>query len=309
MRVPGFVGRTALALAGRLRGGRPGGVIINGHSLTGRQTRLQIETLGRWFEFIHHDDLLERLGRRRARPFCLLTFDDGKRSCATEIAPELERLGVPAVFYVVTRFLTEGAPLWFDRLEALVRVLGRTPHGLEPETLKRLPHAVLHERLDRACAEHRAAPDMESDHVGPMSWDDARRLHRRGFAIGAHSLRHDILTLEPEAQALADIGQSIAEVAAELGTPCATFAFPNGNYTLRLVHHALHCGVQTIMTTEPRWADRRFPPWRLPRVQLFGGQSRSEIELKLAAAATGRLLANPNGTGRRYARDLPYDSS
>jgi hypothetical protein len=28
-----------------------------------------------------------------------------------------------------------------------------------------------------------------------------------------------------------------------------------------------------------------------------------EIELKLAAAATGRLLVNPDGTGRQYARN------
>ncbi|MGH7568140.1 MAG: polysaccharide deacetylase family protein, partial [Gemmatimonadales bacterium] len=245
----------------------------------------------------------------RAHPFCLLTFDDGKRSNATAVAPELERLGVPAVFYVVTRFLTEGMPLWFDGQAALVRALGYTPQGLEVDTLKRLPAAQRNARLDRAGAEHHATPDLTSDDVRPMSWDEARQLRRRGFTIGAHSLRHDILTLEPDAEALADIEQSIADVAAELGSPCSTFAFPNGNYTPRLVHHALHCGVQTIMTTEPRWADRRFPPWRLPRVQLFGGQSRSEIELKLAAAATGRLLANPNGTGRRYARDLPYDPS
>jgi hypothetical protein len=54
------------------------------------------------------------------------------------------------------------------------------------------------------------------------------------------------------------------------------------------------------MTTEPMWVDSSFPPWRLPRVQFMDWHGRARIELKLAAAATGRLLANPDGTGRRY---------
>jgi len=88
----------------------------------------------------------------------------------------------------------------------------------------------------------------------------------------------------------------------QVGTPCRTFAFPNGNYTAALAQHALKCGVRTVMTTEPMWADRRFPIWRLPRVQLFAGQSRRKIDLKLAMAATGRVLANPDDTGRLYRR-------
>src|SRR6266542_1896036 len=83
------------------------GVIINEHTLTALQTHRHVNVLGRWFDFIHHDQLLDRIQRPRARPFCLLTFDDGKQSGYTETAPELERLGVPAVFYVTTRFLSE----------------------------------------------------------------------------------------------------------------------------------------------------------------------------------------------------------
>jgi peptidoglycan/xylan/chitin deacetylase (PgdA/CDA1 family) len=259
-----------------------------------------VEVLGRWFDFINHDELLERLEVPHSRPFCLLTFDDGKRNAATAVAPELERLGVPAVFYVVTRFLRDGAPLWFDRHHALIRTLGYVPPGLDLETLKLLPMAQLNERLDRASAAHNATIDRDSDDIRAMSWDDARPLMRRGFTIGSHGLTHRILNRETESSALSDIDQSIAEVTAELGTPCQTFAFPNGNYTVRLARHALQSGVQTVMTTEPMWADHRFQLWRLPRIELFGEQSRTVIELKLAAAATGRVLANPDGTGRQY---------
>ena len=291
-----------MGLARRLRASRPGGVIVCGHTLTTEQTRFQVETLSRWFDFIHHDELVARLSRPHSRPFCLLTFDDGKRSNATELGPELHRLGVPAAFYVVTRFLTGGGPLWFDRQSALVRALGYTPPGLDQTTLKRMPLALVEERLDIACAQHDVTADMTSDDVRPMSWNDARWLARHGFTIGAHSLNHAIVTNESEGDALSDIAQSIAEVSSELGSACSSYAFPNGNYTARLAQHALQSGARTVMTTEPTWADSDMDAWRVPRIQLFGEQSRAKIEVKLAAAATGRILLNPDGSGRDYRR-------
>jgi len=276
------------------------GVIINEHTLSPVETQRHVDALGRHFEFIPHDDLLDRLRHPRRRPFCLLTFDDGKRSGYTETAPELQRLGVPAVFYVTTRFLSERVPLWFDRYEALLALVGAQA-GLEPDTVKRLPLAMLTERLDRACALHGVAVDLDDHGIGPMTWDQARDLSRCGFTIGAHSLRHAVLTTEPETVALRDIEQCIAEVTARIGVQCPTFAFPNGNYTARLARHALRCGVRTVMTTEPVWASSQFPPWRLPRLQLFRNNDQRRASLKLLAARH-RLLANPDGTGRLYRR-------
>src|SRR5882757_7271759 len=164
------------------------GVIINGHTLTRRQTRLQLDVLGRWFDFVSLAELPQRLAGPAQRPFCLLTFDDGKRSNFTEIAPELEARRVPAVFYVTTEPLSHGTGLWFDRRNQLVRQLGHCPAGLELQTLKGLPFRLLMERLDHACAHYGFTPANESDNLRPMSWDEARDLARRGFTIGAHGL-------------------------------------------------------------------------------------------------------------------------
>ncbi len=293
-----------MAIATMTRHTGQAGIIVNEHTLTAPQTRLHIEAFGRWFDFIHHDELLDRLSRPRARPFCLLTFDDGKRSNFTETAPVLEQMGVPAVFYVTTRFLTDGFPLWFDRRDAIRRSLGYTPPELEDKRLKQLPFKSLNDRLNCLCPSYKVTPDMECDDIRPMTWDEARGLGRRGFTLGAHGLRHTILTRETEIDAYFEIKQSIEEVRQEIGE-CRTFAFPNGNYTEHLARYVLGCGVETAMTTEPMWADSSFPTWRLPRVQFFGGDSRARIELKMAIAATGRLLENPDGTGRRYRKNSP----
>lgn len=291
------IGSTAMALASRFRSG---GVIVNEHTLTREQTRAHVEALARWFEFIHLKDLPGRLGRRQRKPFCLLTFDDGKRSNATVTAPELDRLGIPACFYVVTGFLGGERPLWFNLYAALRKKLRTLPAGLSPNLVKQLPHDLLRERIERACRLHGISADLGDDDVAPMSWDQVRALLRGGHGIGAHGDTHAILTRETKTNAFENIARSIARVSAETGAPCESFAFPNGNYTPELALHAIHCGVRSVMTTEPTWVDGRFPLWRLPRVQLFGAQDRGTVELKLAVSATGRILANPDGTGKAY---------
>ena len=159
-----------------------GGVIINEHTLTAGQTRRHVEVLGKWFDFIGLDELPQRLAKPGRRPFCLLTFDDGKRSNFTQVAPELARLRVPAVFYVTTEFLSTGTALWFDRHAALIRALGFCPPGLERETLKRLPLDDLRERLDRAFARWGVRPaGALDDEARAMSWEEARGLSGRGF--------------------------------------------------------------------------------------------------------------------------------
>src|ERR1700704_3876241 len=105
------VGAFSLALARRFKAG---GIIVNEHTLDREQTRRHLETLGRWFDFIHLNELPARLNRCNGKPFCLLTFDDGKRSNATVVAPELERLRGPAGVFVVTGYIRGPRPLLFD---------------------------------------------------------------------------------------------------------------------------------------------------------------------------------------------------
>ncbi|MDD5303376.1 MAG: polysaccharide deacetylase family protein, partial [Elusimicrobia bacterium] len=208
--------------------------------------------------------------------------------------------GVPACFFVVTGFLGGEKPLWFNLYSLLQKKLGTMPPGLSPHLVKHLPHELLTERIERACRRHGVGADLDDDDVAPMTWDHVRALHAGGFSIGAHGVTHAIMTRETRSDAFENIAGSIARVSAETGAQCESFAFPNGNYTEELAKYAIQCGVRTVMTTEPTWADGRFPLWRLPRVQLFGVQDRGTVELKIAVSATGRILMNPDGTGKVY---------
>jgi peptidoglycan/xylan/chitin deacetylase (PgdA/CDA1 family) len=292
-----LLGPAAMALAARFKGG---GLIVNEHRLTPDQLRVHVDALGRWFDFIHPDELPGRLLKRGKKPFCLLTFDDGNRSDATVTAPALERLGIPACFLVVTEFIGAKTALWFELYNLLREKLGILPPGLSPRAVKQLPYDLLTERIARACRRHGISADLEDDDVASMTWDHVRDLRRRGFALGSHGVTHAILTRETREDALSSISRSIERIRAETSAPCAAFAFPNGNYTAELALHAARAGARLVMTTEPTWADQRFPLWRLPRLQLFPKQDRATVELKVAVSALGVVLKSGDGTGMVY---------
>jgi peptidoglycan/xylan/chitin deacetylase (PgdA/CDA1 family) len=289
--------RVLLSLARRFK---RGGIIINEHTLTNAQTRFHVQVLSRYFEFISPQELPARIRRPKQKPFCVLTFDDGKRSNFASSAPELERLGIPAAFYVPTDFVGAESTLWFDRRDQLVRTLGYCPAELQIDRLKLLPLDTLTALLENRCTDLELHCSNEDDAIRAMSWEEARDLHRRGFTIGAHGVTHAILTRETKNRAFAEIQQSMETVSHELGVQCETFAFPNGNYSKALAMHAVECGATSVMTTDPAWASDTTPLWRLPRIQLFGSFSQSKIETKIALAGIGGALANPDGSGRRY---------
>lgn len=278
------------------------GIILGNHTQNGDQVRQEIDTLGSLFDFIHHDQLPECMAvKKKTKPFCLLTFDDGKKINAEESAPALEEMGIPAIFYLVTDHVSNGLPLWFDRRRAVVRSSGYEPDELKPKKLKKLSLERINKRLNRFCKKYSVEPDMTDPMIACMSWDDARNLVKKGFTIGAHTKTHPILPNESFTTAEDEICGSINAVKKNIGAACSTFAFPNGNYTDSLAEYAMTCGIKTVMTTEPLWVQKKFCLYRLPRIDIYNHYDNNKIVFKITAALPGCLLKNPNGTGRRYA--------
>jgi peptidoglycan/xylan/chitin deacetylase (PgdA/CDA1 family) len=288
------------ALAFLFRSGPCTGIVVGNHTQNRDQIRQEIEVLGRFFEFIHHDQLADRMKKKGRRPFCLLTFDDGKKINALETAPQLAELGVPAVFYLVTDAVTTGRALWFDLRNVLLRAPLTDEEKQKIAQLKTLSMDRVGALLDALAKKYQAAPDMSDPCVAPMSWDDAAVLHEKGFTIGAHTCSHPVLTRETRESACREIRDSIAQVSERIGTRCASFAFPNGSYTDDLASYAQGCGVSSVMTTDPVWARPETELWRLPRIDIYTRYTPWKTLVKVAAAKPGYVLKNPNGTGRAY---------
>lgn len=196
----------------------------------------------------------------------LVTFDDGLRNNATVALPLLQRLGIPAVFFLPTAFLTAASNgrvrrHWTEDLVARWSVQAArgavdwTPvHDLLPnwapdpssqtdaasildviDYLKALPRAVRAPLVDglRDAVPPVPADAFPADAEGTsvletMTWDEANDAAQQGVTLGAHTVRHAILSrLDPDA-ARTEIVDSLRAVRERTGQPADLFAYPNG---------------------------------------------------------------------------------
>lgn len=284
------------------------GIIINNHFQNRKQIRQQIETLAQYFCFIGLDELHHKQTHPGPKPFCLLTFDDGKKINYEETVPELEHLGIPAVFYIVTGVIDSDQPLWFDRLKNLQKQFKIVPKEAQSRTLKKLPLQEIQRRIDYLYTKYNLNSHPSDSKSLYMSWKDVESLFRKGFHIGAHTIDHPILTNESPTEAKNQIQKSISDIKKHTGITCTSFTFPNGNYTDELALYAQKCGAKTVMTTDPKWVHHQCPLWRLPRIFLAERVRQEKIALKISAALPGFFLKNPNGTGRKYIRKTSLKS-
>lgn len=180
-----------------------------------------------------------------------ITFDDGYRDNAEIAAPILERLGLPATFFVATDFIDGNAVPFWDRLEHALRgaweagvgaedfpgtgraeldTLARRCLGGEAASFEELVVAVrengVREALLRAFEE--IGPSLEPEGGLMMDWDDLRSLAARGFAIESHTASHPWLPGLGDEDLVYELAHSKARIERELGTEVKGFAYPWG---------------------------------------------------------------------------------
>lgn len=243
--------------------------------------RLQMETVARDCSPITLDELLRFLrGEQQLPPSpVLVTFDDGYLDNRVHALPVLEQLGIPAVFFVSTTFVTERRVFWWDRVaylfgrsrvsvaqlryptqlmlrpiaerdagqRAILRII-KTCRGLDVDRLLvelgRALRVEWNEEIERAIAR---------DLV--MTWDDVRDLRRAGMEIGSHTATHRVLqTLEPAALT-GELVQSRDAIAAELGAAPRAISYPVGRSLRRtpaLARAVQDAGYQVGFSAEQR---------------------------------------------------------
>ena len=145
-----------------------------------------------------------------------LTFDDGHLDNWVYAFPLLKKYGLKATIFVVTSWMTEGAPRaqW-------------DPDGGPEQDLPRIPS-------------HRESKEMAAagDYEGGLRWEEARRMEESGLVdIQSHTHLHQdyfwenqglrIDPLKKDALVL-DLEQSKALIEARLDKPCRFLSWPWG---------------------------------------------------------------------------------
>lgn len=232
---------------------------------------------------------------RLPRGAAAVTFDDGYPGWCDGAAPLLERLNIHATFFVTTGQLG-GQALWTERLRhALANAAEgadlRSEHpGLRDidgdvasrqQVLKLLTAQLKYvgrdereamlQRIERICG----VPVVGEPGAltSQFKEEDVRKLHARGFGVGAHSVNHTVLTHCSDEEVLRECAESKAVLERLIGGTVDGFAYPNGLPGKDLAAHHLNIlrrsGYRYAVTTAPGFvhgasdflALPRFTPW------------------------------------------------
>ena len=274
------------------------------------------------YEIIPLDALTARLQNPNpARPFCVLTFDDGYIDNRDYALPILKRYDAPFTVFITPGFADRATPLWWLDLEDAVRAGNaidvqlpgtrfqhptRTPDE-KIAGFKRLYWAMrgLDELQVRDIVATMAA-DAGVDTLGRvarlcMDWAALRDFAREPLVtIGAHTITHPRLKTLSDAQSHAEIMDSKTRIELELGREIRHFAYPVGDPTSAGPREFQFCrdgGFETAVTTRPGviFPEHAAHPHALPRISVNGLFQNPDY---LRALISGLPLALKN-RGRR----------
>jgi peptidoglycan/xylan/chitin deacetylase (PgdA/CDA1 family) len=225
--------------------------------VTPAQFQRHMDLVRRHFTVITVDQLVAALdgGTNLPPNPCMVTFDDGYRSNLTVALPILRRLGLTAVFFIATSFVSERRLYWWDRIAWLVKhARGRElrltyPRPLtvplaDPAGARGVLNGLVKDEqgldLERYLVEiARAAeltwtPALERQLADQliMTWDEVRQLRDAGMDIESHSRHHRVLQTLDDAALVSELAGARDDIAREMGRPARVIAYPVGRRIL-----------------------------------------------------------------------------
>ena len=270
--------------------------------------RRELTYVGKCFNVLPIDEALERLrdGTLPGRA-AVLTFDDGTRNLATNAAPILAELGLPAAVFVVTAPMGTGEALWPDQVwlafantrESEIDLsdlgLGTRPLRSAAERgqaceaavgcLKTLPDADRLARADALVAELGREVDAHGGPFQMLSWDEAREMAGDGtISIHPHSATHPILSKCPDDKVEAEITESCVALRRETGSAPKIFAYPNGDFDERVKDALRRNGITWAVATTKGFANADSDPLALPRIGIGAHFSQAAFRLHVSGA-------------------------
>jgi peptidoglycan/xylan/chitin deacetylase (PgdA/CDA1 family) len=248
------------------------------------------------FNLVHLDDWLEAAGTATplAARSCAITFDDGWRDNYDYAYPILKRASAPATIYLVSDLvgtqysfwpnslarvlakydaaLLDGMPHWLRQC-VLDASGGVTAGTLDPEKIDavimgcKATHSDA-EMLAVVCRLEATQPGAAAaDARDLMSWEEIHEMRSNGLVrFGSHTRRHTRLAGAASAEVLQDevIGSRQA-IERQLGTPPATFCYPNGDTSPQAID-IVRSAYRGAVTTRKGWHLAKHDPFLIRRV-------------------------------------------
>ncbi|MBI1893840.1 MAG: polysaccharide deacetylase family protein [Candidatus Rokubacteria bacterium] len=250
----------------------------------------QMRFVARTYRVLILEELVERMrSGGLPRNALAITFDDGYRDVLTHVAPILTKYRAPASVFLATGFIGTAEVPWFDRLAMAFKLTkatfiatpwgetmslasdGDRVRGLQRtlDALKRLQDEELRRTVD-GLLESLGVTEQRNFKGLMLGWDDVHALMGLGFAIGAHTVNHPILSRVSLERVRSEIEGSRAMIESACGHRPRAFAYPNGqsgDYTAAVVRLVREAGFTCAVSARFGINTRRTSPWELRRGQ------------------------------------------
>ncbi len=255
-----------------------------------------IDYVQKQFEVLPLSEAVERLGSNRLpRRAACITFDDGYTDWETGVVPLLLSRNLPATFFI-TAGQFQGVPMWNERILHGIGNCSETIQSLRTSFLQEpLPFCSVDDRRravtiiekvlkfqsvilrEEMLAELEAILGVEMAATPSMSEQQLRRMHNKGFEIGAHTVGHPILTCCSDSEAREEIGSAREILAGITGSAVNSFAYPNGlpgrDFSSAHVDMVKSAGYSYAVTTGTGAARYSSSAFQIPRFTPWGPTS------------------------------------
>lgn len=148
---------------------------------------------------------------------------------------------------------------------------------------------------------------MSDERDAPMmEWDDVRAAAAVGIEIGSHSRSHVELDVVPTARLRAEVADSRRDLAAQLGRPVRSIAYPHGYHSDAVVRAVKEAGYDSACAVKDTWSRTDDDRFALARMFVWGTTTARELESTLRAPISeperDRRVLRAGWRGARWAR-------
>jgi peptidoglycan/xylan/chitin deacetylase (PgdA/CDA1 family) len=220
------------------------------------QFQRQLELVARYSTPVTIDQVVRAIdGEPLPKNGAMITFDDGYRSCHDVALPMLNKVGLPAAFFIPTSFVSERRLYWWERIALVLNltkldtatlaypnpqtIAARDPRALRTlaDVVKDTPQLDLERFLTELARAFRVDwdPRIERKYADEivMTWDHVRALAKAGMDVESHSKSHRVLQTLGRHELHDELAGSKRELEAQLGRPVRAIAYPVGR---RIAH-------------------------------------------------------------------------
>lgn len=178
--------------------------ILNGHMVDwhhddnsdGERFSKLLFELSKYCDFVNFQDAVKKIENKETvdKPTVAFSFDDGWRDCYTQIAPQLEKYGVNAAFFINPNFVNATESNDVSYIKDFTDNITKSPGKYS------------------------------------LTWMQIKELHNKGFVIGAHTLDHKRIDQINSVELIHQLCDCKNEIEKHIDGPCDYFAIPYGNY-------------------------------------------------------------------------------